>query len=294
MKAASAGLIAYLGANNAFVIADLYTLTAIDGAVYRWTAGDTNLTESARVFSCSGPTIKRGSTRQAAGGEVGTLELTLGGAGVTLGTRTLSEAAAEGYFDGAVVTIERLFMPTWGDVSLGTLPWFSGQVASVNASSNEVRLSLKEAGERLNLPMPRHTFQPACSHSLYDAGCGVLRATYKTNGTMTGVPTVSSFTSLNAQATGYYVGGTVKFTSGPNAGVSRIITTHTASGGTGTFGVGIPLLYAPAAGNTVEFTPGCNKAYINTNGTPGDCVARFNNATRFRGFPYVPKPESVR
>lgn len=258
----------------------------------------TTAKNASRVFlpsaTGSAPTVTRGGTRQAAGGEVGTLDVTLGGAGVFLGgSSTLTRLAREGFFDGCSVVIERVFMPTWGDYSLGVLLWFAGTVSKVGVSSNTVKLTTKEATEKLNLPMPRHTYQPSCGHTLFDAGCGVVRASFMQVKTAAG-GTTTSFTAPDAQASGYYTGGAVTFTNGRNQGVTRVVTAHTQTAGTGTFTLGLPLLFAVSGADTCEATPGCDKAFVRPNGTSGDCVSRFANSLRFRGFPYVPKPESVR
>lgn len=48
----------------------------------------------------------------------------------------------------------------------------------------------------------------------------------------------------------------------------------------------LPLPVAPSAGDTISMFAGCDK-------TLATCRAKFNNAGRFRGYPWVPNPETA-
>jgi uncharacterized phage protein (TIGR02218 family) len=289
MRTLTAGQISHLANTRAFLIADCYTFTLASGTIYKWTTWDADV----NGFTHGGPILTRTGARFTAGRETSTMDITLGGAGFLLGSVRLPLAAARGVFYGAAVLLERLFMPTPGDASLGAIPWFEGYVAEVAPTSTTVKLTVKSRLERLNVPMPRRTFQPACTHVLYDAACGVTKATYtETKAVASGTALAVTFTDTTS--TGYYLGGAVRFITGANAGIVRLAATHTVAGGNGTVTFDTAFPYTPQNGDQLQISRGCNKAATNPNGTPGDCAAKFNNLTRFGGFPFVPKPESAR
>jgi len=91
------------------------------------------------------------------------------------------------------------------------------------------------------------------------------------------------------QATGWFDQGKISFTSGPNAGLSRGIKSWIAgSGGApGTVSLIAPFPVAPTSGDAFQIYPGCDKT-LDAGGCP-----KFANTVRFRGFPYVPTPETA-
>ena len=81
---------------------------------------------------------------------------------------------------------------------------------------------------------------------------------------------------------GYFSQGVIRFTSGPNNGVGRSVQQYYSDGSV----VVVPPLPAlPVAGNTFVILPGCDKAM-------STCGGKFNNLVNFRGFPFVPRPET--
>ena len=80
---------------------------------------------------------------------------------------------------------------------------------------------------------------------------------------------------------GYWAVGTITFTSGANAGISRMIE---ASDISGALQLRVPVPVAPSAGDAYSITPGCDR-------TKASCLWKFNNLVHFGGFPYIPTPE---
>lgn len=122
----------------------------------------------------------------------------------------------------------------------------------------------------------------------------VLSITMTNNGSgYTGVPSIgfSGGGGTEAAATAavplplsdFLSQGTIAFTSGLNNGVIRTIKNWQ----NGTISLAQPLPSAPANGDTVTVAPGCDKA-------KSTCLNKFNNLANFRGFPYVPIPETAR
>lgn len=285
MKTASGGLIALLNSGAPFFMADLVTISMVDSTVLRWTGADTDLVSDGNTFSSQGPLIKRTGTRVVRGLEVDTLTLTLlAGESTQILGIPLPLAAHNGAFDGATVTLERVFMPTWGDTSLGSIVMFEGNVAAVDPTPTDVRLVAKSELEKLNQPIPRNLFMPKCNHALYGAGCGVVKATYQVTGTATGTPTTTSIPSARGEAADYFRLGVLVMTSGQAAGSRRAVKAFSG----GTFTPDIPLPVAPAAGDTFTVFPGCDHS------TGAQGCTKFANLNRFRGYPFVPRPETAR
>lgn len=297
MKSAPGALITLLNSANKFLMADLYTITLFDGTVYYWTSADTAIVypPAGQSYSCAVeggttvPLIKRGATKTILGLEVDDLEIVLsqGGGQVLLGGIPLSMAAANGVFDGANVIVTRVFMATWGDTTPGGVVLFSGAVAHVEPTSTTVKLTLKSDLDQLLVAMPRNLFSPACTHALFDAGCGLTRASYVVAGTIAGspTPTSSAFATNLTQADGYFQLGVLIMTSGPAVGARSAVKSYVNAAGALT--LALPLKATPVAGNTFTIIPGCDKSQAT-------CTAKFANLARFRGFPFIPKPESAR
>lgn len=288
MRAASAGTIALLNSSVEFIMADLYTLTTISAAgattVARYTSYNIPITLSGNTFLAApnAPVITRGRIRTVAGLEVDTLDVTLGCA---QNFTTLPGLAAAGYFDGATLKIERVFMSTPGVTTDGSVVLFTGSVSAALPSSTAVRLVVKATLEKLSVQMPRNLFQTACSHVLYDPGCALVKATYTVAGVVGAVSSVTSFRSNLGQATDYFRLGTGIFTSGALVGVPFSVKSFANTNGV--VGVAQALTAAPANGDTFTIAPGCDKS-------SALCVSRFNNLAHYRGFPWIPSPEATR
>lgn len=280
MKTASFAMINFLRNSAEMILAELYTVTMATGAVYRWTDGPAPITFQGQTFSALGPIISRGRSKVTAKLEVATLDVTLKGQ-VLLGSTPITAAAANGALDGARVLVQTVPMATYGDTSLGAVVVFEGRVSGVRPSTTEVVLSLKSDLETLNTAWPRNLIQPGCTNQLFDAGCQVPRSAYLVNGTATGGTTSSVVAALGRPA-GWFDLGVITFTSGALIGVQRAVK---AWDGT-TLTLGLPLPALPA-GCAFQIVPGCDK-------TKGTCGAKFSNLARFRGCPYVPRPEAVR
>lgn len=280
MKDASFALINYLRKSDTFLLAELYTVTLATGAVYRWTNGASSITSQGLTYSAMGPLVSRGRTKITAKLEVSTLEVTLKGTAL-LGSTPVPAAAANGAFDGATVRVVRVVMPTYGDTSLGEVEVFTGRVSGVKPSRSEVTLTLKSELEILNVAWPLNLITAGCSHTLFDGGCNVLRSAYTVTGVATG-GTISTVQAALGRPAGWFDLGVITFTSGPLMGTTRTIK---AWDGT-TLTLSFPLPSLPA-GCGFTLVPGCDK-------TLATCKAKFNNVARFRGCPFVPKPEAVR
>jgi uncharacterized phage protein (TIGR02218 family) len=281
-KSASGALVTLLTASREFKMADLYTFSLLGGTVLRYASADLDIKVGALTFSSSGPWIRRGRTRLVIGLEVDTLEVTVHADATHLvaGVPWLT-AVRSGAFDGASVKLERAFMSAWGDTSAGTVILFEGRVAEAIASRTEAKLTVRSDLELLNIKLPRNLYQPGCIHTLYDAGCGLSKAAFAVNTSTTSGSTKDTLNCGLTQTAGYFDLGTVTFTGGPNAGVTRTVKSYSP----GVFKLSYPLPSIPNLGNGFTAYPGCDKLQAT-------CQNKFGNLANFRGFPYIPVPET--
>lgn len=281
MKTVSGPLLTLFTSNEFFDKCDLYTITLQDGTIVRTTDADVNLTWGGNTFISCAPTIKRTKVRLVIGVQVDTMTLDLQTTTATINGFTYNNAARQGLFDGATVLVETAYITTWPTV-IGTMHTFYGLVSDVEPGRSAVKMTVKSALELLSQPFPRNVYQSTCLHTVYDAGCALAKTAFTATGTVTGTPTTTSIASALAQAAGYFDQGVLTFTSGPNNGLKR--TVKSFSGGAFTFANPLPV--APVAGNTFSVFAGCDK-------TKSTCNAKFSNLGRFRGFPYIPTPETT-
>jgi uncharacterized phage protein (TIGR02218 family) len=295
MKPLSAALRSLL-ATRQFYTADLYTLSLVDGTALRYCGGDRDITWNGSRFAAggqTGPYFDRSSSkakcRWRIGVEVDQLVLdVLPGSAAIAGLPFLS-AARQGALDGAELTLERAFMPSWGDVSAGTVVMFAGRIAEIEAGRSVATLTVNSHLELLNLNLPRNLYMPGCVNTLGDASCGVNLAAFAVATTVLelGTPDQVVFETL-PYASGYFDLGKVAFAGGALAGVSRSVKAYLNIAGLCYAYLTAPLPVQPAVGDAVTLYPGCDKTPTGANG-----CAKFANQARFRGFPFVPVPETA-
>jgi uncharacterized phage protein (TIGR02218 family) len=295
MKAASTATKNILAAGQ-FYKAELYQFDLVGGTTLYFTNSDSPRTV-AGVTYLTGLTIKRGAVAQKVGLEVQSLDLDItpqsdNPAGpITIGGAPFLSACRSGALDGARVKMSKLFLSSWQDTSPGAVPWYQGRVNQVRAGRFTATITVHDDIEILNIAMPRNVLQTGCVHTLFDAGCTLLKSSFQVSGSVSGSPTVLQFNTNLTQVNNYFDLGVITFTSGPNNGLSRVVKTYLNASGQITLIAPFPS--APASGNTFTIVPGCLKtqaACSNTNSANGPA---FNNLTHFRGYPYVPVPETL-
>ena len=282
-ETSSGALLALLNSSDAFAKADVFTWTFNDGTVLRTTDADISLTFNGHTYASCTPAMERTKTTNKVGLEVDSMDITVTPATTdTIGGLSWQSASRLGYLDGATVLVETAYIATWPTV-VGTYHVFQGQVSDIYPERTAVKITVKDALELLAQNFPRNVYQSVCLHTVYDAGCGVTKASFTFTGTIASSPaaTTTSFKTGHAQAAGYFDQGVVTFTSGANSGLKRTIKAYDGAGG---FTFALPLPVAPATGDTVSVFAGCDK-------TLATCRAKFSNDAKFRGFPWVPTPE---
>lgn len=283
MRQASPQLIALLDADQ-FIMADLYTITTIQGIEYRYTSYDVNLTVQGKEFRADGPVISRDGISLSLGIEVDNLSITIEtNESTKFGDVPVAQAFHNGILDGARFKLERIFMDmhTPTDTSAGTLVLFEGRIVEPELDRYEINASVVSDVDNLKLQMPRNLYTPGCLNTLFDSACGLLSADFAVNTTIGANSTPNRILCELSQPQGWFTQGVVEFLEGANIGIKRTVRLHEA----GSLLLTLPLLEMPEIGEAIRVYPGCDKR-LDT------CTNRFNNRARFRGAPFVPVPET--
>lgn len=283
MKAASPALIALLSSANQFIMADLYTITLVGGSVLRYSAASTTITANGYTFVL-GPKFERSKTKVVIGTQVDELEVRIYTDPTDLiGGVPFLQAAWQGQLDGALLQLERAFMPTYGDTSPGTVVLFAGRVSDIDCTRTGIDLKCRSHLELLNIQMPRRLWQSSCTHTFGDPMCQFDRSRMQlTFAAEPGSTQAQVATSVDPTPASLYVQGTIIGVTGANAGSSRTV----ANMGSGWVSVKLPFLSSVAIGDQFQLLPGCDR-------TLATCTNVFNNAIHFGGFPFIPTPETA-
>ena len=300
MKSAGSTLKTYLTAAQAssdvrLIYAECYTFTLSNGTVLRYTSADVPIIYGGSTFSASGPIIQGFKFHSTIGLNVDQQELdlwswpTYSDSGValspappTVGGMPFMAAIKVGLFDGCAVQRDRVFFSDRiGGTIIGGVTLFSGGVMMIEECGRlTAKLTVGSELRRLSVQMPRNTYSATCNHSLYDAGCGIVPFSVAGSGiTLAGCTTK---VLLTAGADVKFIGGYLTWLDGPFVG--RTFGIKNAITGT-SFTLTTPMPAAPGT-DSYQSYPGCDH-------TAATCLGRFNNLQNFRGFPFVPEPQSA-
>ncbi|WP_262124236.1 DUF2163 domain-containing protein [Acinetobacter baumannii] len=283
MRQASPKLIALLDADQ-FIMADLYTITTIQGIEYYYTSYDVHLTLNGKTFRSDGPIISREGISLSLGIEVDNLSITIEtNENTKFGDVPIAQAFHNGVLDGARFKLERIFMDinTPTDTSAGTLVLFQGRIVEPELNRYEINASVVSDVDSLKLQMPRNLYTPGCLNTLFDGACGLLSTDFAVNTTIAVNSTPNRILCNLSHPQGWFTQGVVEFLEGVNVGIKRTVCLHES----GVLILTLPLLEMPEVGEAIHVYPGCDKR-LET------CTNRFNNRSRFRGAPFVPVPET--
>ena len=224
MKAAGPELIALLFGADQFVMADLYTITLAGGSVLRYSGAPTALSANGYTFAL-GPKFERSKTKVVIGTQVDELEVKIYTEPTDLiGGVPFLQAAWRGQLDGALLQLERAFMPSYGDTSPGTVVLFAGRISDIECTRTGVDLKCRSHLELLNIQMPRRLWQSSCTHAFGDAMCQFDRSSMQVMFPAgPGSTQVQIATSVSPSPPSLYVQGSLVGVTGANAGSSRSV-----------------------------------------------------------------------
>jgi uncharacterized phage protein (TIGR02218 family) len=282
MKPASAALVALLADSEQFIMADLYTFTLVGGSLLRYSAAPSAISANGHTFVL-GPKFERSRTKVVIGTQVDELEVRVYPEPTDLiGDLPFMEAAWQGQLDGALLQLERAFMPTYGDTSPGTVVLFAGRISDIDCSRSGIELKCRSHLELLNIQIPRRLWQASCTHVFGGPMCRFDRESLSNTFSAGAGSTQTVITNAPSSARPFAL-GTITGVTGLNAGLSRTIVAF-VSGTTVT--VKLAFLFPVAIGDQFHLLPGCDR-------TLATCTNVFNNAANFGGFPFIPTPETA-
>jgi uncharacterized phage protein (TIGR02218 family) len=280
--------------NPAMYKANLVLFTLADGTQVALTDADQNIKfqpvnyGSPFTYLSFSALLQVGTIKWSIGTEVDTAQLQIWmpqASPLIVEGRAILEALGQGQFDDAQCQIERLFMPTFGDTSAGSVPLFLGNVDDITEiDAAHATLQIADLRKKLNQPFPAGVYQPGCIWPLYSAGCTLVKSSFGVNGTL---GAGSGSLLLNTTLTNpdnYFNEGTILFTSGVNAGTEMSV--RQSLNASGQVLLSLPLPNPPSTGDAFTAYPGCDKQQ-------STCQTKFSNLTNFLGAPYVPVPETA-
>jgi uncharacterized phage protein (TIGR02218 family) len=279
-------LVTWLQSATEIRMADLYTITLKNGTALRYTTWDTNLVVLGNTFVTGPPNIARSAIEEKLGMDVATLEVTIEASLTdTINGVPMLQAIGQGLFDGAAFRIDRLFMD-FASNQIGTVVRFSGFIGALDElTRSSAKLSVNAGTAYLSMQLPAVILQPGCTNTLFDARCGLVKASFAEANVVQAGSTVNKVLSNSVKLDTYYDNGQIVFTLGANAGLIKAIKTYSSSGGP-FFTFNSPLPFVPNAGDAFTAYPGCDKTQL-------ICTNKFFNLANFEGFPYVPSPETA-
>ncbi len=276
-------LITWLQSATEIRMADLYTIALKSGTVLRYTTWDTSLNVLGNLFLTGPPHLQRSRIEEKIALEATSLELEIAAStSDTISGVPILQMIAAGPFDGAMVKIERLFMDSSG-VQIGTVVRFSGIVGAIDEIQRaSAKLTVDALVSLLDQQLPALVLQPNCTNTLFDARCGLVKASFGENLSAQAGSTVNKLISNSIKPDQYYDNGQLVFTSGANNGLVKAVKQYVGQ----QFFFNSPLPFVPSAGDGFTAYPGCDK-------TQNTCTNKFANLQNFEGFPFVPAPETA-
>jgi hypothetical protein len=271
--------VALLNGGGAFVMADLWAITLNGGAVIRWHGAGVpgSLAFNGQTYA-KGPLIDRGKISTKLGVEVATLDVSIAaGPSDLISGAALTPFAQGRGFDGATVVLYRAFLASWDPpyTIVGAVVAFSGRVTALkDLSRAKFTMTVSAWTVLLNVNMGPDVFQAGCLNTHYDANCTLTPVNVAGTALAGGAP--ASFGTSLTNPDHFFDKGTITFSSGANAGLSRAVQTYVA----GAITVAFPLPFAPVAGDAFNAVRGCLL-------TMADCTAQ-GNLIHFRGQPFTP------
>ena len=215
--------------------------------------------------------------------QVDKVDVSFGLVGLTIGDRdlTIPQVIRADFLKNAHLYI--YLYDTANSALLSTL--FEGFLTGdISYNQGVVTCSFGSILDKLQQKFPHLIYSEFCNHNLFDTYCGLIKADYKSTGTVIAGTTKSliyaNVFSFSIQSEGYWDKGEIMFTSGDNENISRTIKKHYS----GYVDLMSPFPFFPKEDDTFDVYPGCDKS--------GEtCDTKFSNYDNFFGFETIPKPE---
>lgn len=258
----------------------LAQLTRADGLVLRLTSWDREVTHDGEVWDPSD------------GIQISAIQSTSSG--------TVDDLSASGFLTDDRITEVDLLARLWDDCQVQILLTeaealeystilFAGRIGRMSELEGKWTTEVLSLLDRLQGPLVERTSALCRCQRLGETRCGVNLAGTAVGGTaITQTGTAGATTTTTLAVTGltapdgFFTSGIAKITSGPNAGIERIIKSHVGSAVI----VRAAFPFAIGAGTSIELKAGCDR-------TVATCRSKFANANRFQGEPDIPGNDAV-
>lgn len=272
MRTLSAGLADRL-ASGVTTLCRCWRITRRDGAVLAFTDHDETVSFGGDDFRSAGGFAT--SADAAAGLSAGGAEVE----GALSADGIDADDLAAGRFDGATVEV---WLVDWSEPALRER-LRTGTVGEVTRAGGAFRAELRGPAQALDEERGRR-FARGCDADLGDGRCGVDLddGAYRAMATVDQADgAVLVVAGLGGFDDGWFAGGRARVTSGAADGFVSEVKRHSVDGP----GASVELWRTPpvplSPGDTLVVTAGCDKRFAT-------CVAKFDNAVNFRGFPHMP------
>ena len=267
MKALTAPTLAHL-AQETTTLSTCWKVTRKDGQNYGFTDADHALTIDGILYKATS-----GYTRSAVSSDSALSVSNLDVDGILSDDAITDADLLSGRWDFAEI---RIFQVNRNDLTQ-QIKQRRGWFGIVTVKENSFVVELRGLAQMLQSPAGK-LYLASCRADLGDTACGVNVAALTVAATITSLTNNRVFTATSlTQATGFFVGGLVTFTSGLNAGLSMEVRSFAS----GTITLQQPMPYEVVVSDTFTVYPGCDKSVAK-------CRDTYNNIINFRGEPYVP------
>jgi uncharacterized phage protein (TIGR02218 family) len=265
----------------------LWTITRLDGTVFRFTTLDVDFVYGSNTYNTCGSLAASAAESATDLSQEGNVELS-----AILSSDYISEQEVlAGLFDAATVEV---WVVPW-DTTDTTLPYriIAGEIGRIRSGTVGFQAEIITPAARANQQNLLQVYTPQCRHKLGDSRCKVDLDALQVSGSVTqtaiiNAPNVSRkrafFDSSRVEATGYFNHGELTFTSGDNSGVTLQVETYDQA--TGQILLWDKAPYTIGLGDTYTMKPGCDK-------TTATCSAKFSNIENYGGFPHVPGIDGI-
>lgn len=239
-----------------------------DGIAMGFTTHDADLWFDGVLHSAS-PGMIPSSIRKSAGFEPDSAEVH----GAISHESLSSEDLAAGRFDGAGV---RIGLVDWQTRDRTTL--YSGTIGTIHEDDGGFHAELTSRKAELACDTVPRT-SPTCRAAFAGPGCNLNPHLFEIQARLVQFDADTNAVTLSGLTDpALYVGGTLRWLDGPQAGLIATILTGDAPG---VFVLDTPIDPKVANGTLVRLREGCDH-------TLATCAARFANAANFRGEPHLP------
>lgn len=194
--------------------------------------------------------------------------------GVLSSSAITEEDVQAGRYDGAAIEV---FQVNYQAPVEGRLILRRGHMGEIRLLGGQYVAEIRGMMQSL-AQVTGELYSSSCRARLGDGRCGVNLAGFSHSGSVTSVATAARFSdSTIAEASGWYSGGVLTFTSGANAGIAAEVKEHYQK----EMILSLPMGKTVTAGDAFTLVAGCDKRFAT-------CREKFDNAVNFRGEPHVP------